>query len=67
VMAWRLQVWDRWGRLTFAGEWGQEWNGQTPHGPAPEGTYFYLLELRLLSGSGPLLRFERAGSVTLLR
>ncbi|MCX7980470.1 MAG: gliding motility-associated C-terminal domain-containing protein [Bacteroidia bacterium] len=67
VMAWRLQVWDRWGRQTFAGEWGQEWNGQTPHGPAPEGTYFYLLELRLLSGSGPLLRFERAGSVTLLR
>lgn len=33
---------------------GRAWNGRTPQGEtAVEGTYFYLLELRLLSGTGP--------------
>lgn len=67
IAQWRLTIWDRWGRQTFAGGWGERWNGSTPYGAAPEGTYFYLLELLPLSGQGPPLTFQRAGSVTLLR
>ncbi|MCX7606717.1 MAG: gliding motility-associated C-terminal domain-containing protein, partial [Bacteroidia bacterium] len=67
IEKWRLQVWDRWGKSTFQGRWGEGWNGQTPEGAAPEGTYFYLLELHLLAGTGPEWTFTRSGSVTLLR
>ncbi|MCX8112701.1 MAG: gliding motility-associated C-terminal domain-containing protein [Bacteroidia bacterium] len=64
---WRLLVWDRWGQQVFAGNWGESWDGSVFGSPAPEGVYFYILELNLLSGRGPSLRFERAGSVSLLR
>ncbi|MDW8417690.1 MAG: gliding motility-associated C-terminal domain-containing protein [Bacteroidia bacterium] len=67
IAEWRLQVWDRWGRLIFSGAKNEPWNGNSSHGPASEGVYFYILELYLYSGSGPQLRFERAGSVSLLR
>lgn len=67
VSRWRLQVWDRWGRPTFRGDWNIPWEGETPMGPAPEGVYFYLVEMELFSGQGPPLRFQRAGSVSLLR
>lgn len=68
VASWRLSVWDRWGKLVFAGRAQEGWDGRTPTGaPAAEGTYFYLLELRLLSGTGPEWTFQRAGSLTLLR
>lgn len=68
IAQWRLSVWDRWGQLVYAGSWGKGWDGKLSTGtPAPEGVYFYILELALLSGQGPLRTFERAGSATLLR
>lgn len=67
IADWRLEVWDRWGQQVFSGQWNEPWNGQTPQGPALEGTYFYRLTLRLLSGSGPPWITTRTGSVTLLR
>lgn len=67
IADWRLEVWDRWGQRVFSGQWNEPWRGQTPHGLALEGTYFYQLTLRLLSGSGPEWTFTRTGSVTLFR
>lgn len=67
IAEWRLQVWDRWGGLTFSGSRNQPWDGNGPYGPAPDGVYFYVVEFELWSGSGPPLRFERVGSVSLLR
>ncbi|MCX7764351.1 MAG: gliding motility-associated C-terminal domain-containing protein [Bacteroidia bacterium] len=67
VSRWRLLIWNRWGEQVFAGDWNEPWRGETSAGPAPEGVYFYLLKLQLVSGKGPPLDFDRAGSITLLR
>lgn len=37
IAAWRLTIWDRWGHLTFAGEWNEPWDGRAAGRAAPEG------------------------------
>ncbi|MCX7606710.1 MAG: gliding motility-associated C-terminal domain-containing protein [Bacteroidia bacterium] len=53
----RMRIYDRWGRLLYEG--AGPWRGDN----AAEGVYTYLVEVELTDGS----RFERAGTVTLLR
>ncbi|RMG24401.1 MAG: gliding motility-associated C-terminal domain-containing protein, partial [Bacteroidetes bacterium] len=64
----QLAVFDRWGKLVFSGRGALNdpahgWNGQHPQGAAPEGVYFWQLDLRFPDGRQQLLR----GVVNLFR
>jgi len=60
-----LRIYDRWGRLAYRSQdLSQGWDGRYPGGQAaPEGVYALVLTASLFNGT----RFERSGSVTLVR
>lgn len=59
----RLQVYNRWGQLVFEGE-NVHWNGRVEGGPVPEGTYFYIVDIRTVCDEAPV---SLKGAVTVLR
>ncbi|TAE53196.1 MAG: PKD domain-containing protein, partial [Bacteroidetes bacterium] len=64
IEVFEIQIFDRWGRKVFASantdfRWDGTLNGQA----SPEGVYTYLVKATTYRGE----RFERAGSVTLIR
>lgn len=61
--AYRLTVFDRSGRLVFAGEAGHGWDGKSGGAYASPGVYYYALE-NLASNENAK---QRTGSLTLLR
>ncbi|MEL6671933.1 MAG: gliding motility-associated C-terminal domain-containing protein [Bacteroidota bacterium] len=64
VQEFRLQVFDRWGRLIFTALSPDQWWDGTFKGRAvPEGVYMYRLDLTGFSGES----FQRTGSITLIR
>lgn len=65
VRTYHLQVFDRWGQLVFESrDPGIHWDGQNTRGQSvPEGVYLYRLRLEGFEGD----RFERGGSITLIR
>lgn len=59
-----IQIYDRWGRLQFSSsDVNVSWDGKKEGNDCPEGVYFFSLRSRLLNGD----RFDKSGSVTLLR
>ena len=60
-----LRIYDRWGRLAYqTRDLSQGWDGRYPGGqPAPEGVYAFVITAALFNGT----RYERSGSVTLVR
>lgn len=68
VANYELFVFDRTGRQVYATTNAQPWNGQLSNGRnAAEGVYTVHLRWQLFSGTGPALRGEYTGHVTLLR
>ncbi|MCL2413158.1 MAG: gliding motility-associated C-terminal domain-containing protein [Bacteroidales bacterium] len=63
-----IRIFNRWGNLVFeSNDPNFEWDGNTSNGrPAPEGTYFWIVELGVPSGE-TIVRETLSGNVTLLR
>jgi gliding motility-associated-like protein len=59
-----FRIWSRWGDVIFESkEPKQGWDGTFKGKPAPEGVYFWVIEL---SGSGDA-QIKKAGTVNLIR
>lgn len=62
----RCWIYDRWGGLVAeSSNIDRLWDGMTKGRPAPEGTYFYVIEVEL--DTREKRTFRKAGSITLLR
>jgi gliding motility-associated-like protein len=62
--AYSLAIFDRWGRRVFlSNNPDQKWNGKLNDADLPDGVYYYVIEMTLLSQG--ILRYN--GPVTLLR
>ncbi|MCS7296659.1 MAG: gliding motility-associated C-terminal domain-containing protein [Bacteroidia bacterium] len=62
----RCWIYDRWGTLiTESRNIDELWDGTYRGSPAPEGTYFYIIEATLDTRSNQI--FRKGGSITLLR
>ena len=63
VKTFNIDVYDRWGRLTFrSDDINNSWDGKVGGEYAPEGVYVYRVNAVL--NTGPV---QRQGSVTILR
>jgi len=64
IQSYRLQIFDRWGRLLFETDEPQEgWRGQSANQNVPAGVYVYLITIEQQQGD-PI---TKKGTVTLLR
>jgi gliding motility-associated-like protein len=65
----RMQVYDRWGRILFTGD-NQGWNGGMKGDGSrlvPDGVYYFDLEYQLFSARGVPLKTRQVGHVTMMR
>ena len=64
VRRFELNIFDRWGRLVFQAQaMGDSWDGTIKGRLAPEGVYAFKLSAEGFDGK----KFERSGSITLIR
>ncbi|MCL2414119.1 MAG: gliding motility-associated C-terminal domain-containing protein [Bacteroidales bacterium] len=69
IVVFTIRIFNRWGNLVFeSNDPNFEWDGnnQATGRPAPDGTYFYVIEFTLPGGE-PFIRETLSGSVTILR
>jgi gliding motility-associated-like protein len=58
------QVFNRYGAKIFESQdYRNNWDGTRDGKPLPDGTYYYVIDFRLINGKGVLLK----GNVTILR
>ena len=70
ILNFKLVIYNRWGELLFTSlDILKCWDGTFKKGKAPEGTYFYILDLELFDASAieKVKKLSLNGTVTLLR